>query len=470
MWLIMNQPISKHIFRAYDIRGLYNKDISPDVFYKIGLAAGTYVKHSMHGTQISIGSDIRQSSQSLVHAFIAGVTATGVHIYHTGTTSFGQTLFTGVALRADLITFVTASHLPPEWNGLKFYYGDGVGFPEENLMAIRDIVLHDSFELAPWNHIGQVTSVDAKSGYKHFFTSQFKFKKKLTIALDCGGASMTLSAPEIFTALGFQVIPVYCDPDPTFSKRPSDPKPKNLTTLVQTVKKNNSDLGVAFDGDGDRAVIVDNIGQILTADQTGIILGKYGLKKKKGTIIVNVECSKSVKEQLEPLGYSVKQIPVGHTFLTLEAKQTHALLGIESSGHLIIPEYFLFDDALVIPLKIAQILDSVKKPLHDLVMESPSYPTKKEEIECADNIKFEVIQQLKQKLSKEYTQANTMDGVRVDFEEGWVLIRASNTSPIIRLTTEADTTTILQDLSSQFMKITQEIIQQIKTKLRKDVK
>jgi len=153
---------------------------------------------------------------------------------------------------------------------------------------------------------------------------------------------------------------VYCDPDPTFSKRPSDPKPKNLITLVQTVKKNNCDFGVAFDGDGDRAVIVDNTGQILTADQTGIILGKYGLKKKKGTIIVNVECSKSIKEQLEPLGYSVKQIPVGHTFLTLESKQTHALLGIESSGHLIIPEYFLFDDALVIPLKIAQILDSIK--------------------------------------------------------------------------------------------------------------
>ena len=158
----MNQPISKHIFRAYDIRGLYKKDISPDVFYKIGLAAGTYVKHAMHGAQISVGSDIRQSSQSLVHAFIAGVTATGVHIYHTGTTSFGQTLFTGGELHTDLIAFVTASHLPPEWNGIKFYYGDGVGFPEKNLIAIRDLVLQDSFELAPWNQIGQVTPVDAE--------------------------------------------------------------------------------------------------------------------------------------------------------------------------------------------------------------------------------------------------------------------------------------------------------------------
>jgi phosphomannomutase len=458
----MDQPISKLIFRAYDIRGLYNKDISPELFYKIGLAAGTYVKHTLRGTHISVGGDIRQSSQSLAHAFIAGVTATGIHITYTGTTSFGQTLFTGGTLKSDLIAFVTASHLPPEWNGIKFYYGDGVGFPEENLMAIRDLVLRDSFELTSWDQIGQVTPVDAKRDYQDFFTSRFKFKRKLTVALDCGGASMTLSAPEIFTALGFHVIPVFCDPDPSFSKRPSDPKPKNLTALVETMKKNTCDFGVAFDGDGDRAVIVDNSGQILSADLTGIIIGKYGLKKKEGTIIVNVECSKSVKEQLEPLGYHIKQIQVGHTFLTLEAKQTKALLGIESSGHLIIPEYFLFDDALVVPLKIAHILDNVKRPFHDLVVEIPSYPTRKEEIECTDDVKFDVIKQLKQELTTEYEQVNTMDGVRVDFKDGWVLIRASNTSPIIRLTVEADTTAILQELSTRFLKKTQEIIQQKK--------
>jgi len=458
----MSQPISKQIFRAYDIRGLYNKDISPDVFYKIGLAAGTYVKQMMKGSQIVIGSDIRQSSPPLTHAFIAGVTATGVHIKYTGTTSFGQTLFTGGELHADLIAFVTASHLPPEWNGIKFYYGDGVGLPEDKLMAIRDLVLQDFFEVVSWDKIGQVQSVDAKTGYKNFFSSHFKFKKKLKVALDCGGASMTLSAPEIFTILGLHMVPVYCDPDPTFSQRPSDPKPKNLTTLVETVKKQRCDFGVAFDGDGDRSVIVDNTGKILSADQTGIILGKYGFKEKKGTVIVNVECSKSVKEQLEPLGFTIKQIPVGHTFLTLEAKQEHAPLGIESSGHLILPEYFLFDDALVVPLKIAEILEHVKKPLHELVSEIPMYPTKKEEIECADEIKFDVIQQLKQKLIKEFEHVNTMDGVRVDFPDGWILIRPSNTSPIIRLTTEADNETILQDLTTKFLARTHEIIEHIK--------
>ncbi len=228
------------------------------------------------------------------------------------------------------------------------------------------------------------------------------------------------------------------------------------------MKKNNCDFGVAFDGDGDRSVIVDNTGKVLSADETGIILGKYGLAEKKGTIIVNVECSKAVKEQLEPLGFKVKQIPVGHTFLTLEAKLEKSPLGIESSGHLILPEYFLFDDALVVPLKIAEILDNNEKTLGELAAEIPTYPTKKEVIDCDDQIKFDVVERLKVELTKEFENINAMDGVRVDLKNGWVLIRSSNTSPIIRLTTEADNEKILGQLTTQFMDKTEEIIEKFK--------
>ncbi|MEA3457568.1 MAG: phosphomannomutase/phosphoglucomutase, partial [Candidatus Thermoplasmatota archaeon] len=439
----MKSDISKHIFRAYDIRGLYKKDISPEIFYKIGLAAGRYVKKTANKKQLVVGNDIRTSSYPLVHAFIAGVSATGIDVTYTGTTAFGQTLFKGWELKQDLIAFVTASHLPPEWNGIKFYYGDGVGLPEEELMKIRDFTLDGEFDVVDWKQVGTVKSVDPKESYKDFFQSKFKFDKKLRVALDCGGASMTLSAPEIFDAVGIDTVPVFCEPDPSFSKRPSDPKPKNLTVLVDTVKKNGCDFGVAFDGDGDRSVIVDNTGKILSADETGIILGKYGLNENKGTIIVNVECSKAVKEQLSPLGFNVKQIQVGHTFLTLHAKQEKSPLGIESSGHLILPEYFLFDDALVVPLKIAEILDNAGKTLEELLKEVPTYPTKKEEIECADQIKFDVVNKLKNAFKTEFENTNTLDGIRINLGNGWVLIRPSNTSPIIRLTVEADDETVL---------------------------
>jgi len=458
----MKLDISKNIFRAYDIRGLYKKDISPEIFYKIGLAAGRYVKKTNNGKKLIVGNDIRTSSYPLIHAFIAGVSATGTDVTYTGTTAFGQTLFKGLELNQDLITFITASHLPPEWNGIKFYYGDGVGLPEEELMKIRDFALEDDYDIVDWEQVGTVKFRDNKESYKDFFQSKFKFNKKLRVALDCGGGSMTLSAPEVFDAVGIDTVPVFCEPDPTFSKRPSNPKPNNLTVLSDTVKKNDCDFGVAFDGDGDRSVIVDNTGKILSADETGIILGKYGMKENRGTIIVNVECSKAVKEQLSPLGFDVKQIQVGHTFLTLHAKQEKSPLGIESSGHLILPEYFLFDDALVVPLKIAEIIDNIGKTLEELLKEIPTYPIKKEEIECADQIKFDVVSKLKNAFIMEFENTNTLDGVRINLDNGWVLIRPSNTSPIIRLTVEADDEDVLNQLTTEFKKRTEEIIEKVK--------
>ncbi|MHA1401300.1 MAG: hypothetical protein ACTSQE_13205 [Candidatus Heimdallarchaeaceae archaeon] len=455
--------ISEYIFRAYDIRGIYNKDINPEIMYQIGLAAGTYLKQELEGQELVVGNDIRTTSVPLAYSFISGVTAIGINVFYVGTTSFGQTLFKGWELKKGAIAFITASHLPAEWNGIKFYYSDGVGFPEKELMKIRDICLTRNFCKVGWEDIGSVSLVDAKESYLNFFKERMKFSKNLKVAVDCGGASTTLSAPEIVKEIGLTLVPVFCDPDPSFSARPSDPKPKNLTELVKVVKENSCDFGVAFDGDGDRAVIVDNRGRVLSADQTGIILGKYGLKEKEGTIIVNVECSKAVDEQLKPLGFELKRIPVGHTFLTLEAKKEQSPLGIESSGHLILPEYFLFDDALVVPLKIAEILDEHEKKLSEMVDEIPIYPLKKEEVECEDDIKFKVIEQLREKMVKEYENVNTLDGVRVELEKGWVLIRPSNTSPIIRLTAEADDEEILERITASFKTRLEEEIEEYKS-------
>jgi len=458
----MNSNISKHIFRAYDIRGIYQKDITPELFYKIGMASGNFVKKSLGGNHVTVGGDIRKSSPTLMHSFISGVTATGADIVFTGISSFGQTLFKGWKLKQDLIAYITASHLPPEWNGIKFYYGDGVGLTERDLNKIRDLTLSRNFDPVDWEKIGSVTFVDTEKSYVEFFQSNFKFKKKIKVALDCGGGSTSLSAPKVFDAVGLDTFPVFCEVDPLFSKRPSEPKPQNLTVLIDTVKKNKCDFGVAFDGDGDRSVIIDNKGRPLLADITGIILGKYGIDKKKGTVVANVECSKAVKEQLEPLGFSVKQIRVGHTFLTLEAKQEQSPLGIESSGHLILPEYFLFDDALVVPLKIAEILDNTEKNLAELVEQIPTYPLKREEIECPDDIKFEAMEILKQDLTAEFDDVNTLDGIRVNLNEGWVLVRPSNTSPIIRLTAEADDETHLNQLATQFKNRLYQAIKQVK--------
>jgi len=456
--------IKSSIFRAYDIRGVYNQDISGYTFYMIGLGFGTYVKRKLKGKSIVIGNDIRFSSLPLAYAFISGVSATGINITYTGTTSFGQTLFSGWSLGKTACAFITASHLPPEWNGIKFYHTDGVGFSEEELKEIRDIILENTFELVDWERIGKIILSSPAESYKKFFLNKFNYPRKIKVALDCGGGSTTLSAPDIFKALGLDVFCLFCNPDPTFSDRPSDPKPENLSKLVETVIKNNCDFGVAFDGDGDRAVIVDDTGKILSADETGIILAKYGLKKQEGVIIANVECSKIVNEQLEPLGFRIKQIPVGHTFLTIEAKREKSPLGIESSGHLILPEYFLFDDALVVPLKIAEILAHSTTKLSKLIKEIPTYPRKKLEVECEDELKFDVINALTKELTQKYEKVNTIDGVRVELEKGWVLIRASNTSPIIRMTVEANDKDTVNELEKAFMELISKRLEALKNR------
>jgi len=456
----MNQTaVSPHIFRAYDIRGIYNEDIDPTLFYKIGLAAGTYLQKNLKGKTMTAGADIRCSSPTLLHSFVSGVLATGANITMTGITSFGQTLFNGCKQNDDLISFVTASHLPAEWNGIKFYYGDGVGLPTEELNKIRDNVLDDSFELKGFDGIGQIRSVEPTQPYIDFFKDHFSYSKKLNVAVDCGGASMTLSAPHVMKALGVDVSEVFCTPNPLFSDRPSEPKPDNLSALIDTISRDGCDFGVAFDGDGDRSVIIDDRGVALSSDETGILLGKYGFSKHEGVVIVNVECSKAVSEQLTPLGFSVKQIPVGHTHLTLHAKKECSPLGIESSGHLILPNYFLFDDALIVPLKIAEILDESEQSLSELRRDIPIYPLSKKEIKCPDDLKFEVIEKLKVQLQKEYDDVNTMDGIRVNEEQGWSLIRASNTSPIIRVTTEADDKISLEQISSHFVELTQKLVE-----------
>jgi phosphomannomutase len=458
----MTSKISPHIFRAYDIRGLYNKELTPDIMYKIGLSTGTYVNRILDGKRIVVGNDIRHTSIPLAYSFISGVLATGINVTYVGTSAFGQTLFAGWKLGGDTTAFITASHLPPEWNGIKFYHSEGVGYSEEELMKIRDFALQNDFDFKEWEEVGETKNHDITAEYRDFFNQRINFKKDIKVAVDCGGGSTTLSVPDVFSSLGLTTFCVFCEPDPTFSGRPSDPKPKNLSKLVNEVVTNDCDFGVAFDGDGDRAVIVDNTGKILSADETGIIIGKYGLAQKSGTIIVNVECSQAVKEQLEPLGFNVKQIPVGHTFLTIEAKIENSPLGIESSGHIIIPEFFLFDDAIVTPLKIAEILDNQNEKLSDLVSKIPTYPILKEEILCEDEIKFEVVDELKAELSEEYSNINLLDGVRVNLEEGWVLIRPSNTSPLIRMTIEADNDEIISKFKTIFREKVQKIIEKMK--------
>ncbi len=458
------KEIPAHIFRAYDIRGIYNEDLYPATMLKIGLALGTYAKQRSKKSVV-IGNDIRATSTLLSNAFISGLLSAGIDVTNTGTTSFGACAFSGWLLKKDITAYVTASHLPPEWNGVKLYTGEGIGFSAEENEKIRDIVLAGKEEAVLWHDVGNYHELDLREVYIEYIAKRFDrdiFDGKRTV-LDCGNGSMGLVALDVANQVNLKADALFPNPDPSFPNRPSEPTDATLGALKAEVPRRKADFGAAFDGDGDRVVIVDDRGRMLSADQCGVIIARALLKERTGTVLANVECSMLIERELEQLGGKIERIPVGHTFLTKAAKERDAVLGIESSGHYVIPSFFLFDDAMVIPLKIAEILVKTGRKLSELVDELPEFPKQRTNLQCGEAVKFEVMRVLAERLATEYgvDRISTMDGIRLDMgEEGWALIRASNTSALIRVTVEGASEEIKDKLMREFVAVTEEAIKQ----------
>ena len=461
--MMQEKQTPAHIFRAYDIRGIYNDDLYPETMLKIGRALGTYAKERGEKSVV-VGNDIRTTSLLLSNALVSGLLSSGVDVTNAGTTPFGVCAFSGWQLKRDIIAYVTASHLPPEWNGVKLYTGEGIGFPAEENEKIRDIVLDGKGEKILWNEVGNYREVDLRDEYVEYIAERFEFEReRKKIVLDCGNGSIGLVAFDVMKRVKLKTDTLFPNPDPSFPNRPSEPTDASLGALKAEVKRSSADFGAAFDGDGDRVAIVDDLGRMLNADQCGVIIGKALLEERKGIVLANVECSMLVERELEPLGGKIERIPVGHTFLTKEANERNAVLGIESSGHYVIPSFFPFDDAMIIPLKIAEILVKTGKRLSELVDELPVFPKERINLECDDRVKFKVMRVLAEQLAKEYgaDRINTMDGIRIDLkeeEEGWVLIRASNTSPLIRVTVEGAAEGVKEKLKKKFVAITVDAI------------
>jgi len=441
----------ENIFRAYDIRGTYPDELNESIALKIGKGIATFIIRDMGHDTVLLGSDIRTTSPAIHAAMVSGLLSSGLIVKDTGTGSFGQVLFAGWKEEVALTVFITASHLPPEYNGIKMYYGEGIGLEEENIIKIRDYVMNDDLEQAPWEKVKRPKISNHRLGYLDTLIGWFETKREMKVAVDCGNGAACLSAPDAVDVCGYELIEVFCEPDPTFPNRPAEPADEHLTVLKQTVVDQKAEMGIAFDGDGDRVVVVDEKGRTLSPDELAVIIGKF-LVKEGDCVLANVESSMLIEKELEPLGARVKRIKVGHTFLTLEAKQENAVLGVEKSGHIIIPKYFLFDDAIVAPLFLAWTLSKSEEKLSDLKDALPVFLNKRLGFDSPDDVRFDRIAKLQKEFKTKYENVNTMDGVRVDFDDGWVLIRASNTSPMIRLTAEAQTEERLQELITEFSK------------------
>ena len=442
----------KHIFRAYDIRGKYPEELSEQLMEDIGKSLGTMMAE--RGLKsVVIGMDIRWTSPPMAKALKKGLLQAQAEIYDCGEASFGSAVYCAQHYGKDLTAYITPSHLPADHNGLKVFYGNGLSFMAEDFAELGKRTEEADWKLGEGVDGGEL---DAKAPYLKLITGQGFDCSGVKCVLDCGGAATVTSHPEAFKALGMQVTELFCEKDPQLKVRDPKPTKETLGELIKVTAEQGEGFGVGFDADGDRAVLVDETGNVLSADQTAAIVAKRLLEKEKGVIVATVECSMVAEDYLAPMGAEVIRVPVGHTFIMDAGKKHNALLGYEDSGHMVMPRIVLFDDPTFVVLSVAQAMKQEGKKLSELAAEVPLYPRKRVVVELGDDKKFEAMKKLQEELPQQYENTNTMDGVRIDFGDGWILMRASNTEPVVRLTVEAKTQERVDELAQKFSKVLEE--------------
>ncbi len=424
------------MFREYDIRGRVDDDLTVEVAEAIGRAYGTMVRRQ-GGQKVVCGRDGRLSGPKLQQALIKGILATGVDVVNIGVTPTPVMYFSLFHLSdLDGGIQVTGSHNPPEFNGFKICVGKETIYGPK-IQELRTLIEKEDFESGS----GQETSYDILPDYKKFLSENIKISRPLKVVLDCGNGVTALTAPEAFARQGAEVTSLYCEVDGTFPNHFPDPVvEENLRDLRQKVREVGADFGVGYDGDGDRIGVVDDQGNILWGDQLLIIFARDILKKHPGAVIIGeVKCSQVMYDEIARLGGKPIMWKTGHSLIKKKMKEEKALLAGEMSGHIFFADrYFGFDDAVYASLRLAEIVARENVPLSEMLKDLPRMVSTPEiRVPCPDEKKFEIVAKLTEKLKKEGFKVIDIDGARVIFEDGWGLVRASNTQPVLVLRFEA---------------------------------
>lgn len=439
------------IFREYDIRGIYGKDLTEEISYLIGKAFVSLVFKESEKVpeRISVGMDARISSEFLKKALVKGITECGVDVIDIGLCPTPLHYFSLFVLPVDAGIMITGSHNPPEFNGFKLSIGKETIYGKKIRKLKKIIENMDFFSL---NRTGKIEEYNIKEDYINYMLSHFSSFEGIKVVVDSGNGTAGVVAPVILRKLGAEVYELYSEPDGRFPNHHPDPVvPENMKDLIKTVLNEKAHLGIGFDGDADRIGVVDESGQIIWGDSLMIIFAKDILKENRGAkIIGEVKCSQVMYEEIAKAGGIPIMWKTGHSLIKKKIKQEKALLAGEMSGHIFFSDrYFGFDDAIYAALRLIEIVKKSNKPygikkLLQGVRKMQSTPEIR--ISCVDEKKFMIVEKI-----KEYFQnfeCNFIDGVRINFQKGWALIRASNTQPALVLRFEAETEEDLEEIKS----------------------
>lgn len=422
------------IFGTNGIRGIANKELTPDVALRLCLSLGTLMDEK---STVAVGRDTRISGEMLKNAAVSGLQSTGCSVIDLDIAP-SPVIQYYVRDFADAGVIVTASHNPREYNGLKFVDGDGTEFSRNVEKEIERAYERGEFRRAGWKNIGKLSMADGISGYKEGVKKLVDVNKirgeKFKVVVDPGGGAGCVVTPSLLRELGCTVIELNAQPDGTFPGRPPEPIEDALGELISLVKKTRANLGVALDGDADRAVFVDENGAFVSEDVLLAIFAKHTmLERKKGIVVIPVSSSQCVVDVVEQNGGTIVWTPVGSIHVARRMIETGAVFGGEGNGGLIFPEHLHGRDGTMAAAKILEML-SDGKPLSQLADEIPKYFHIKRKITVPD--KDAVMKELGKVVKG---NVDTTDGVKIWHDDGWVLVRASGTEPIIRVFAESKT-------------------------------
>ena len=448
---------SQDIFRAYDIRGVYGKELDSEIGEKVGLAFGTYLLKNHNEGKVSIGCDARVSSPELQNAVALGISKAGFDVDVIGMVPIPVANFT--TWMANSTTepylggvYITASHNPAEYNGIRFRHPDGTGYTEGNIEIKRIFFEEDLLESDTPGKIRNHSSEKVLDTYVDFVSQKVGDLSGMKIALDPGNGVGCVIIDRLFQHFGAETFSINNEPDGTFPNRPSEPAPKNLADLISVMKKGEYDMGIAFDGDADRCVFIDNNANSVSAEKIGIITSRSLISSDSNKVLAGVPCSMILEDEIPKMGGELIWIRVGDVFVCEELKKHNAAIAMEISAHFFAPGLteFIFDDPLIFSLKLAEHVSSSSKDLGQLSEEIPSYPYEELKFKCMDSIKFKVNDRLEKTFLDMGYKVETIDGVKIWLEGGWVLLRPSNTQPVIRMFVEATSESRLHDIKKEF--------------------
>lgn len=435
-----------HIFREYDIRGMADTELTDEIARGLGKAFGTYILKEGK-KKIGVGHDLRKSSDRIVKALSEGLASTGLEVIVYGLIPTPLLYFSVSYYNLDAGISITGSHNPPEYNGFKLHLSDRP-FYGKDIQTLKDMMINESFTEGEGKLIHEGNEKIIKDYVAHVL-SIVKTKKKLKVVVDAGHAMGCLAAPEMIKEMGHELIELYTNLDSNFPDHHPDPsEPENLEDLQKKVLETGADIGIAFDGDADRIGVVDEKGNVIYGDRILLMYARALLKKKPGsTIIGDVKCSQFVYDDIEARGGNAIMWKTGHSLIKAKMKETNAALAGEMSGHVFFKDrWFGFDDAIYSAARMLEILDEDDRPVSEMLADIPQLVSTPElRVDCPDDVKFEVVKQAVEKFKADYKVVDT-DGARIIFEDGWGLVRASNTQPVLVMRFEASSEARLKEI------------------------